>query len=157
MNTDRCNLIINLTTASEFDTDPNTKLQGIADDIVIGGVCVSRIIEIKNVRPIGSIESDPIDLDSVLGFLDSLDTRSPSVFHVYVYFILYTLVLQMRTNIVIDDALMDDALKLTGLKTKREAVELGLKTLIRLKKQEEIRRFRGKLSWEGDLDEMRTD
>ena len=63
----------------------------------------------------------------------------------------------MRTNIVIDDALMDDALKLTGLKTKREAVELGLKTLIRLKKQEEIRRFRGKLSWEGDLDEMRTD
>ena len=77
--------------------------------------------------------------------------------NVYIYFILYTLVLQMRTNIVIDDALMDDALKLTGLKTKREAVELGLKTLIRLKKQEEIRRFRGKLSWEGDLDEMRTD
>lgn len=63
----------------------------------------------------------------------------------------------MRTNIVIDDTLMDDALKLTGLKTKREAVELGLKTLIRLKKQEEIRRFRGKLHWEGDLDEMRND
>lgn len=63
----------------------------------------------------------------------------------------------MRTNIVIDDALMDDALKLTGLKTKREAVELGLRTLIRLKQQEEIRRFRGKLRWEGDLDEMRTD
>jgi len=63
----------------------------------------------------------------------------------------------MRTNIVIDDSLMDDALKLTGLKTKREAVELGLKTLIRLKKQEEIRRFRGKLRWEGNLDEMRTD
>ena len=62
----------------------------------------------------------------------------------------------MRTSIVIDDTLMDDALKLTGLKTKREAVELGLKTLIRLKKQEEIRRFRGKLRWEGDLDEMRT-
>ncbi|MDG4549002.1 MAG: type II toxin-antitoxin system VapB family antitoxin [Candidatus Contendobacter sp.] len=63
----------------------------------------------------------------------------------------------MRTNIVIDDTLMDDALKLTGLKTKREAVELGLKTLILLKKQENIRRFRGKLRWEGDLDEMRTD
>lgn len=63
----------------------------------------------------------------------------------------------MRTNIVIDDRLMADALKLTGLKTKREAVELGLKTLIRLKKQENIRRFRGKLSWEGDLDDMRTD
>ena len=63
----------------------------------------------------------------------------------------------MRTNIVIDDSLMNDALKLTGLTTKREAVELGLKTLIRLKKQEEIRQFRGKLRWEGDLDEMRTD
>ncbi len=63
----------------------------------------------------------------------------------------------MRTNIVIDDALMDDALKLTGLKTKREAVELGLKTLIKLKKQEDIRRFRGKLSWEGSLDDMRAD
>jgi Arc/MetJ family transcription regulator len=66
-------------------------------------------------------------------------------------------VASMRTNIVIDDTLMDDALKLTGLKTKREAVELGLKTLIRLKHQEEIRRFRGKLRWDGDLDEMRTD
>lgn len=63
----------------------------------------------------------------------------------------------MRTNIVIDDALMDDALKLTGLKTKREAVEMGLKTLIQLKKQEAIRSFRGKLRWEGDLDEMRSD
>ena len=62
----------------------------------------------------------------------------------------------MRTNIVIDDELMADALKLTGLKTKREAVELGLKTLIRLRKQEKLRRYRGKLSWEGDLNEMRT-
>ncbi|MGB0712744.1 MAG: type II toxin-antitoxin system VapB family antitoxin [Gammaproteobacteria bacterium] len=63
----------------------------------------------------------------------------------------------MRTNIVIEDHLMDDALKLTGLKTKREAVELGLKTLIKLKKQENIRQFRGKLSWEGCLDDMRND
>ncbi|MGC1953436.1 MAG: type II toxin-antitoxin system VapB family antitoxin [Gammaproteobacteria bacterium] len=62
----------------------------------------------------------------------------------------------MRTNIVIDDDLMQDALKLTGLKTKKEAVELGLKTLIRLKKQEKIRRFRGQLQWEGNLDEMRA-
>ncbi|MFT5086758.1 MAG: Arc/MetJ family transcription regulator [Planctomycetota bacterium] len=61
----------------------------------------------------------------------------------------------MRTNIVIDDKLMGDALKATGLNTKREAVELGLRTLIRLKKQERIRKFRGKLSWEGDLSEMR--
>ena len=63
----------------------------------------------------------------------------------------------MRTNIVIDDDLMANALKMTGLRTKREAVELGLKTLIKLKKQEQIRQFRGKLSWRGDLDEMRTD
>ncbi|MGH8500324.1 MAG: type II toxin-antitoxin system VapB family antitoxin [Methylococcales bacterium] len=61
----------------------------------------------------------------------------------------------MRTNIVIDDTLIADALKLTGLKTKREAVELGLKTLIRLKNQENIKQFRGKLRWEGDLDDMR--
>ena len=62
----------------------------------------------------------------------------------------------MRTNIEIDDALMSDVLKATGLKTKKDAVELGLKTLIRLKKQENIRRFRGKLKWTGDLDDMRT-
>jgi len=63
----------------------------------------------------------------------------------------------MRTNIVIDDKLMADALRTTGLKTKREAVELGLRTLISLRQQETIRTFRGKLHWEGDLEEMRTD
>jgi Arc/MetJ family transcription regulator len=63
----------------------------------------------------------------------------------------------MRTNIVIDDELMNQVLKLTGLKTKREAVEQGLKTLLRLKKQEQIRDYRGKLHWEGDLNEMRRD
>jgi Arc/MetJ family transcription regulator len=63
----------------------------------------------------------------------------------------------MRTNIVIDDDLMAEAMKATGLKTKREAVELGLKTLLRLRKQEAIRDFRGKLAWTGDLDAMRTD
>jgi len=62
----------------------------------------------------------------------------------------------MRTNIVIDDELMENALKMTGLRTKREAVELGLKTLIKLKKQEQIRRFRGKLPWKGDLEKMRS-
>jgi Arc/MetJ family transcription regulator len=61
----------------------------------------------------------------------------------------------MRTNIVIDDQLMTDALKITGLTTKREAVELGLKTLIKLKKQEVIKTLRGKLKWEGDLEAMR--
>ena len=63
----------------------------------------------------------------------------------------------MRTNIVIDDSLMQEALKLTGLKTKKDAVELGLKTIIRLKKQEKLKRYRGKLKWEGNLDDMRTD
>ncbi len=63
----------------------------------------------------------------------------------------------MRTNIVIDDDLMNRVMKLTGLRTKREAVDMGLKALLRLKKQESIRNFRGKLDWEGDLDDMRTD
>jgi Arc/MetJ family transcription regulator len=63
----------------------------------------------------------------------------------------------MRTNIVIDEKLMKETLRLTGLKTKREAVELGLRTIVRLRKQQEIRRFRGKLPWQGDLDAMRTD
>jgi Arc/MetJ family transcription regulator len=62
----------------------------------------------------------------------------------------------MRTNIVIDDSLMSDALKATGLKTKKEAVEQGLKLLVKRNKQRDIRKFRGKLSWEGDLDEMRS-
>ncbi len=62
----------------------------------------------------------------------------------------------MRTNIDIDDKLMGDVLKATGLKTKKDAVELGLKTLIRLKKQQNIRAFRGKLTWAGDLDDMRN-
>jgi len=63
----------------------------------------------------------------------------------------------MRTNIVIDDELMRETLRLTGLKTKREAVELGLRTLVRLRRQAQVRRFRGKLVWRGDLDAMRTD
>jgi len=62
----------------------------------------------------------------------------------------------MRTNIEIDDKLMNDVLKVTGLKTKKDVVELGLKTLIRLNKQENIKKLRGKLQWSGDLDDMRT-
>jgi Arc/MetJ family transcription regulator len=61
----------------------------------------------------------------------------------------------MRTNIVIDDRLMRDALRATGLKTKREAVEHGLRTLLRLSRQGEIRQLRGKLNWQGDLNAMR--
>lgn len=63
----------------------------------------------------------------------------------------------MRTNIVIDDELMKEALALTGLKTKKEAVELGLKTLIQLRKQEKLKDYQGKLQWSGDLEQMRTD
>ena len=63
----------------------------------------------------------------------------------------------MRTNIVIDDRLIRDTLRATGIKTKREAVELGLRTLLRLSRQTEIRRLRGKLPWHGDLDAMRSD
>lgn len=63
----------------------------------------------------------------------------------------------MRTNIVIDDQLMADALKATGLTTKKEVVELGLKTLIKLKQQEKIKAFKGGLCWSGDLDLMRRD
>ncbi|MGA2328208.1 MAG: type II toxin-antitoxin system VapB family antitoxin [Bryobacteraceae bacterium] len=63
----------------------------------------------------------------------------------------------MRTNIVIDDKLMRDALRATGLKTKREAVEQGLRTLLRLSRQAGIRRLRGRVDWQGDLDAMRSD
>jgi Arc/MetJ family transcription regulator len=63
----------------------------------------------------------------------------------------------MRTNIVIDDTLMRDTLRATGLKTKREAVDQALRTLLNLKRQAEIRRFRGKLGWKGDLNAMRRD
>jgi Arc/MetJ family transcription regulator len=63
----------------------------------------------------------------------------------------------MRTNIMIDDKLMRDTLRATGLHTKREAVEIALRTLLRLAKQEELRGQRGKLHWQGDLDAMRSD
>ena len=63
----------------------------------------------------------------------------------------------MRTNIVIDDRLMSEALQVSGYKTKKEAVEEGLKLLIAMRKQAQIREMRGKLSWEGDLDAMRSD
>lgn len=62
----------------------------------------------------------------------------------------------MRTNIVIDDKLMKAAMRATGLRTKREAVELGLRTVLRLQRQTRIRQFRGRLPWQGDLDAMRT-
>ena len=63
----------------------------------------------------------------------------------------------MRTNIVIDDDLMTSAMTATGAATKREVVELGLKTLLRLERQKELRQLRGRVDWAGDLETMRTD
>ena len=63
----------------------------------------------------------------------------------------------MRTNVVISDGLLAGAMRATGAKTKREVVDLGPASLIRLKKQEEIRQLRGKLRWVGDPERMRCD
>ena len=63
----------------------------------------------------------------------------------------------MRTNIDIDDDLMTEAMQATGAKTKRDAVEQGLRKLVQIKRQQGIRDLRGKISWIGDLDEMRRD
>ncbi len=62
----------------------------------------------------------------------------------------------MRTNIVIDDKLIQQAMRATGLKTKRAVVEEGLRLLIQIKGQSRIRRLRGKIQWQGNLDEMRS-
>jgi Arc/MetJ family transcription regulator len=61
----------------------------------------------------------------------------------------------MRTNIVINNSLMQRAMKATGLSTKKAVVEEGLRLLIKVKGQEGIRRLRGKIEWEGDLGAMR--
>ncbi|MCZ7611005.1 MAG: type II toxin-antitoxin system VapB family antitoxin [Ignavibacterium sp.] len=63
----------------------------------------------------------------------------------------------MRTNIVIDDKLMSVVIKTSGLNTKKEVVEEALKLLIKVKNQGNLKKLRGKLKWEGDLNEMRTD
>jgi Arc/MetJ family transcription regulator len=63
----------------------------------------------------------------------------------------------MRTNIDIDDELMAQAMQASGLATKRETVEAGLRLLVKLKAQQRIKRYRGKLRWEGDLHRMRRD
>lgn len=78
------------------------------------------------------------------------------LYHVYRYnFYVYKEVLIMRTNIVIDDELMANAIKATGLTTKKEVVEQGLKLIVKQNQQQAVRKLRGKLNWEGDLDEMR--
>ena len=63
----------------------------------------------------------------------------------------------MRTNIVIDDRLIADAMRLSGARTKRQAVEESLRLMVRLKRQESVRKLRGRLRWTADLEAMRTD
>jgi hypothetical protein len=63
----------------------------------------------------------------------------------------------MRTNIIIDDALMRLAMQASGTRSKREAVELGLRTLVRLQQQGEIRSYRGQMQWVGGLEAQRLD
>jgi Arc/MetJ family transcription regulator len=63
--------------------------------------------------------------------------------------------MKMRTNIILDDKLVERAQKLTGIKTKREVVQEALRTLILLREQTVLRSLRGKLLWEGDLDAQR--
>ena len=63
----------------------------------------------------------------------------------------------MRTNIDIDEKLIQDTLKATGLRTKREVVELALKELLRVRRQSEMKQLRGKFHWHGDLEKMRRD
>jgi len=63
----------------------------------------------------------------------------------------------MRTNIVIDDKLMADAIKVSGARSKREVVELGLRALLQLGQQSEVRPLRGQVQWTGDLAAIRRD
>lgn len=62
----------------------------------------------------------------------------------------------MRTNVVIDDQLMRQAMRASGLPTKRAAIEAALRLLVQVKGQTKIRRLRGRISWEGNLDAMRA-
>lgn len=63
----------------------------------------------------------------------------------------------MRTNVVLDDKLVKSALQASGLKTKKKAIEEGLKLLIDVHCQKNVKAYRGKLKWSGDLDQMRRD
>jgi Arc/MetJ family transcription regulator len=63
----------------------------------------------------------------------------------------------MRTNIVIDDRLIAEAMRLSGARSKRQAVEDSLRLMVKLKRQEQVRQAHGKLKWTGDLEAMRSD
>lgn len=94
--------------------------------------------------------SDPVRVKVRCGSIAAVSRRAYDVYAFLEY-------AHMRTNIVIDDKLMAATLKATGIKTKREAVEMGLRTLLRLKQQTQLRKLRGKYEWTGDLDAMRRD
>lgn len=68
---------------------------------------------------------------------------------------IFVKIIHMRTNIVINDQLMEEAKKISGLKTKKAVIEKALESFIQLNKQTRIRDLRGKIKWEGDLNEMR--
>lgn len=63
----------------------------------------------------------------------------------------------MRTNIVIDDRLMEEALAVSNSATKKEVVDKALRLLIDVSKQKTIAKYKGKLHWQGDLDKSRMD
>jgi Arc/MetJ family transcription regulator len=63
----------------------------------------------------------------------------------------------MRTNIEIDDELMRQAMRSSGARTKRAAVEAGLRLLVQTRGQASLRRLRGKVSWDGDLQTSRLE
>ena len=63
----------------------------------------------------------------------------------------------MRTNVVIDDRLMSRALRFGGYRTKRAAIESGLRLLVQVGSQKQLRGLRGKVVWEGNLESMRKD
>lgn len=65
--------------------------------------------------------------------------------------------IEKRTNIVLNEKLVDQCIKITGLKTTRAVVEYALKEIVRLHKQSQIRTLKGKISWHGDLDKMRQE
>lgn len=62
----------------------------------------------------------------------------------------------MKDDLLINEKLIEEAINVTGLQNKQEVIELGLKTLIKLKQQEKIKNYRGKLQWDGNLEELRT-
>ena len=62
----------------------------------------------------------------------------------------------MRTNVEIDEVLIERVMAATGLPTKRAAVDAGLRALLRLAEQMEILSLAGRVQWEGNLDAMRA-